>query len=66
VALAALALICATPAVAEGRGRSRTAPPDPFTRLHLHGGHGLVAVADVFFVEAATNVIHDVPTEVLR
>ena len=49
-------------------GIARKAPPaDLRTRVHLHEGYELVEVGlDVFLVEVATGIVHDVLMDVIR
>jgi len=45
----------------------RSAPPELASRVHLRDGYELVEVGvDVFLVEVATNVVHDVLMDVIR
>jgi hypothetical protein len=42
-------------------------PPDLASRVHVREGYALVEVGlDVFLVEVATNVVHDVLMDVIR
>jgi len=45
----------------------RSAPPELSSRVHLRDGYELVEVGvDVFLVEVATNMVHDVLMDVIR